>query len=336
MQSNHMPKMLGVPFAENGVKKDIPDSSQIGIENGRASYNDGFPPLTRIPLSAGGVPPYGTDFNGVFYDVTSKLRWKDAGMGYTFSGTFAAAVSGYPKGATVPSSNFNGKWINTIENNFVAPEGSASSSTGWIPTEFYGSTSVSISSSNVTMSCIDAANPRLILSGALTANRILYVPQWKKEWTIENNCSGPFTVTIRTIISTITSTSTSGSITKIYCDGTNTFTILGTAASRNVGKSAGQIPTMDDYLSGDGPDGAYRVLPNGSQYCRTFTTIPANGTCTWSFPRPFASQPVVFYSVIRPGAPMTQAMWFNGIGPSDCSLFNPNASSCSIDLFAIL
>lgn len=336
MQSNQTPKRLSIPFADSGAKQTIPDTSQIGVNNGRASYPDGFPPLTRIQLSAGGVPPFGTDFNGVFYDVTTNLRWKNAGMGYTFSPEFASAVSGYPKGALVPASNFFGNWRNTLENNSANPEGTAALFTGWVPIDFYGSTSVTITTANITMSCLDAANPRVILSGALTGNRVLYVPQWKNEWTIENRCSGSFAVNISTVTSTIVATTKPGEIIKVYCDGTNIYTILGTAASRNVGNGASQIPSMDNYLAGDGLNGAYSVFPNGTQYCRTFGTIPANGSFAWTFPRAFSSQPVVFYSVITPGAPMTQAMWFNGISLTNCSLFNPNPSPCSIDLLAML
>ena len=57
MQLINAPGKLVLPFANAGAKNTIPTASQIGIVAGAASLTDGFPPLTRTPLAAGGVPP---------------------------------------------------------------------------------------------------------------------------------------------------------------------------------------------------------------------------------------------------------------------------------------
>lgn len=108
MQNNSQPKLLPIPFADNGSKQDIPNDSQVGIAAGRASYVDGFPPLTRTPLAAGGVPPFGTDFNGVLNDITAAVRWSQSGAGYPFNAAFNTAIGGYPKGARIPNSTLDG------------------------------------------------------------------------------------------------------------------------------------------------------------------------------------------------------------------------------------
>jgi len=81
MQSSNAPSKLVLPFASAGGKNTIPVASQIGIVAGKASLADGFPPLTRTPLSAGGVPPSGLDMNGILYEMSAVIRWANAGGG---------------------------------------------------------------------------------------------------------------------------------------------------------------------------------------------------------------------------------------------------------------
>lgn len=47
MQTSSQPKLLPTPFADAGSKQDIPNDSQVGIAADRASYSNGFLPLTR-------------------------------------------------------------------------------------------------------------------------------------------------------------------------------------------------------------------------------------------------------------------------------------------------
>lgn len=129
MQSSSAPKKLSIPFANSGDKQNIPDASQIGIEGGRASYTDGFPPLTGTPTSAGGIPPFKTDFNGVLYDITSSSRWAAAGAYYKYDSAFSTSIGGYPKGAILINSSSDGFWQSTAENNTNNPDTGGS---GWI------------------------------------------------------------------------------------------------------------------------------------------------------------------------------------------------------------
>lgn len=199
MQTSSQPKLLPVPFADGGSKQTIPVGSQIGITAGRASYTDGFPPLTRTPLAGGGVPPFGTDFNGVLNDITAAIRWKQSGAGYTFDSTFSTAISGYPKGAKLTNSTFDGFWLNTVDGNTSAPEAADSSLTGWIPADTYGVTALTgLAGSSITLSSLQASRPRITLAGTLSANINLTVPAWTKSWLIENNTTGAFSVTFKT------------------------------------------------------------------------------------------------------------------------------------------
>lgn len=199
MQNSSQPKLLPVPFADTGSKQNIPNDSQVGIAAGRASYADGFPPLTRTPLAAGGVPPFGTDFNGVLNDITAALRWSQSGAGYPFNAAFNTAISGYPKGARIPNSTLDGYWLNTIDGNTSNPEVTGAATTGWVPAESYGVTAITgLSGSSVTLSTLQASKDRITLAGTLSANINLVLPAWNKSWTVVNNCTGAFSVTVKT------------------------------------------------------------------------------------------------------------------------------------------
>lgn len=128
MQSSSQPGKISLPFAASGAKQPIPVSSQIGIEDGRASFTDGFPPLTRIPLAAGGKPPFGTDMNGILFDVTAIQQWQSAGGLFSYDAALSAAIGGYPKGALLSRSGFDGYWQNIVENNTTNPDTGGS---GW-------------------------------------------------------------------------------------------------------------------------------------------------------------------------------------------------------------
>lgn len=199
MQTSSQPKLLPVPFADAGSKQNIPNDSQIGITAGRASYTDGFPPLTRTPLAAGGVPPFGTDFNGVLNDITAALRWSQSGAGYPFNAAFNTAISGYPKGARIPNSTLDGYWLNTTDGNSANPEVTGAATTGWVPAENYGVTAITgLSGSSVTLTTLQASKERITLAGTLSANINLVLPAWIKRWTVMNNCTGAFSVTVKT------------------------------------------------------------------------------------------------------------------------------------------
>lgn len=77
------PPLLPGPFAYNGDKNTIPDT---GADAGAASWSSGFPPVTQLPLTAGGIPPQRNDFNGVlnaygvllsFIQTGALFEWSD-------------------------------------------------------------------------------------------------------------------------------------------------------------------------------------------------------------------------------------------------------------------
>ena len=126
MGDTDMPTKIQLPFAANAgssYKRVIPVASQIGIQNGAASYNDGFPPLNFLPVAAGGVPPFGQDMNGILNAISSLSRWYSAGAPIFYDSTFQTAIGGYPKGSVVQSNiTFGQFWISSTDNNITDPD----------------------------------------------------------------------------------------------------------------------------------------------------------------------------------------------------------------------
>lgn len=222
MNNSAIPSRLTVVFSVSGDKNDIPvNSTSETLADGLAAMDSGFPPLTRTALSAGGKPPQGQDFNGIFNDVYTRLQWSDAGMGYPFNSAFSTAISGYPKGSIVPASDYSGQWLNLNNGNAANPESPTGATTGWVPQNAYGITAISgLTNSSIVLSSIQAAKERVVLTGTLTANINLVFPAWIKGWVIHNNCTGPYSITCKTASGTGVVV-IPGMVSRIFCDGTN-------------------------------------------------------------------------------------------------------------------
>lgn len=132
MLASSIPPKFTVPFGNNagpGFIRTIPLGSQIGITDGAASLNDGFVPLNMLPVSAGGVPPFGQDMNGVLKQITQWDQWTATGGAPQFDAAFASAIGGYPLGAVVESSTPGYLYLSIVDNNTVNPNVNL---TGWV------------------------------------------------------------------------------------------------------------------------------------------------------------------------------------------------------------
>ena len=80
-----IPVILPMPFAQNGERRDIPDNNTTP-GSAAASWAVGFPPVTRINQQAGGKPPYGLDFQGIFHALSQHLFFAQSGNVYPWQG----------------------------------------------------------------------------------------------------------------------------------------------------------------------------------------------------------------------------------------------------------
>ena len=125
MLASQIPAKFPLPFAAaagSSFIRPIPTASQIGITNGAASLTDGFPPLTSIPIAAGGTPPSIKDVNGILQQATAWLQWQNAGGPVGYDAGFSTAIGGYPKGAVLSAATFGNYWLSTADNNTSDPD----------------------------------------------------------------------------------------------------------------------------------------------------------------------------------------------------------------------
>lgn len=93
------PTLISTAFATSGTKNTIPETT--GDLSNSATWATGFPDVTMVSKSAGGLAPRGQDMNGVLNTITENIRFQSMGGVYQFDANYATAVSGYPLGAIV-------------------------------------------------------------------------------------------------------------------------------------------------------------------------------------------------------------------------------------------
>lgn len=127
MNRTDSPKKQAKPFGINGQREDILPTTPAG--DNTASYDQGFPPVTMILKSAGGLPPKGQDMNQILYELSSLARWASSGAMNTYDSAFATAVSGYPAGSFVLGDDLKTVYRCTTNGNTTNPN---TSTTGWV------------------------------------------------------------------------------------------------------------------------------------------------------------------------------------------------------------
>jgi hypothetical protein len=128
------PPSISVPFGRDAVDPyihEVPVPSQESITPGAASWATGFVPLNMTLLTEGGVPPFGSDINGVLNALSANLVWLVAGGTFTFNSDIVDNSGGYPEGAIIRSATTPSQFFyNTVDGNSNDPD---SVTTGWIP-----------------------------------------------------------------------------------------------------------------------------------------------------------------------------------------------------------
>ena len=243
----------------------VPVASQIGITPGAASFTDGFPPLTRTALGAGGIPPSGEDMNGILYQITQLLAWSCSGGFYQYNSTQSAAIGGYPVGAILQSSDGASLWLNLTANNTGNPD--SGSSTGWLPLASLSAANPTLSSGTVTLTPDQFRTPLIVFTGTLTGNVVVNFPAISgKLWVVANYATmNGHTITLQTATAgSSTVISTAGgypSALNVFSDGVNLY-------CNNV-SVAGLAPLASPALTGT-PTAP--TAPNGSDTTQIATT----------------------------------------------------------------
>jgi hypothetical protein len=307
MQSSNIPSKIPLPFAYaagGSYVNPIPTASQIGVVNGRASLHDGFPPLTFTPIGAGGVPPFGSDMNGILNEITAIQQWQQAGGMFFYDSAFSTIINGYPKGAILQATSasglaYGGLWISTVENNTSNPD---TGGAGWQSLAFEGLVASNLVSNTTTIAAAQAAYPIITIVGALTANGTVILPNTVGQWIINNNTTGAYTLTAKTAAGTGV-TLTQNASTYVFGDGTNIYfadsakvasfngrTGTVTLNATDVVNALGYTPLNPNQFPVSFSGNGYQKLSSGLIFQWTYvytTTSPQN--FDFSFPISFSN-----------------------------------------------
>ncbi len=125
------PKLIVKPFAKNGQKNVIPENYETSMESNQATWDQGFGQITMLPVAAGGLPPKGQDFNGIFNQISENIVYLSQGGRFKFSAEYAEAIGGYPKGAILQSDDEKKEYLSLIDNNKVDFNAASDISASW-------------------------------------------------------------------------------------------------------------------------------------------------------------------------------------------------------------
>lgn len=89
------PDFLPMPWASQGQTITIP---QAKPENGRASWEQGFPPETAMPKQAGGIPPHRLDMQGALTALSQHIFFQQSGSIYPWNASLDYMVGAHVVG----------------------------------------------------------------------------------------------------------------------------------------------------------------------------------------------------------------------------------------------
>jgi hypothetical protein len=225
--STPTPPVIPQPFASDAGPSFINTIPDVSADPQLADYQSGFKPLTFQPVGSGGVPPLGQDFNGILNAITAHLFALQGGSLQAYDVDVATAIGGYNKGAIVSMANGEGYWINLVDDNATDPEAGGA---GWQPIYMYGSgAAIAVTGGSRTLDAVEAARPFLLLTGTLSGNQQIVLPNAFRHWLVINACViGAFTLTVKTAAGTGVVVPAGGAAapTAVYCDTVDIYRVF--------------------------------------------------------------------------------------------------------------
>jgi len=148
------------------------------------------------------------------------------------SGTFISCIAGSQSFGASNSGNTNvsGTFFNCLENCEI----------------FNQVNTINVSGNNdITITSAQSINPTLTLTGALTANIYVIVPNTVQSWIVNNSSTGAYTITVATASGTGVLVQQSA-VTQVYGDGTN---VIFVSSSASVGGGGGITTTTQNITA---------------------------------------------------------------------------------------
>ncbi|WP_052189490.1 MULTISPECIES: hypothetical protein [Xenorhabdus] len=113
------PNLIPKPFAQSEQKNDIPANHKSDQPSQKATWDTGFPQITMMPVTAGGLPPSGRDFNGILNQISDNIVHLSKGGKFKYSQEYADLIGGYPKGAILQSDDETREFQSLADNNKI-------------------------------------------------------------------------------------------------------------------------------------------------------------------------------------------------------------------------
>ena len=152
------PDFIPEPFASEGQFATIPDTPSS--EQGRASWQQGFPAVCAQPLASGGIPPNYLDFQGIFNALSAHLCYSQTGALWPWSASLE-----YPAGAHVLGSD-NNEYVAVQENAGQDPTQSSAGAYWKNVTDLLMASYLPLSGGTMTGNLTLAGNPTASLQAA--------------------------------------------------------------------------------------------------------------------------------------------------------------------------
>lgn len=298
--------------ANNSTTETIPATT---TESGKASWDQGFPVETSLPLSEGGIPPKYGDFNGILNVLSQFCLFAQAGGQFTWSSTLAYSVGSIVVGsdgsiyrAVQATTNVNpvgdtsGKWERIVSQSDIAALEAD------IQTAMSNAANA-VSNSSAAQSAVSTLDANVVkLSGNQDVGG---VKTFTSKITLPSGTPGIVTTTANSYLQLCAGKSNQNA------QGA-TLSLVGTGYSTNPGTFALKAAnsTNDVILRGK-PDGTltwddknvlcvsdsgsnYIRFSNGTQICWGSVQIATASTAV-TFPKAFSATPEIVFG-LRPGS----------------------------------
>lgn len=213
------PTNYSVPFAQSGTRNTI---AATPTGDNHASFSGGFPPITMEPITEGGIPPSGADFNGIYFDIFSHIVFINAGGQYQFDSALSTAMGGYPAGFILQNNAGTASYVSLVDNNttdFNATPSSIGTLWGAYSGAAFSNTTLTTTGGSTTLTAVQSLANLITVTGVLTSNAVLIFPATLGEWIVVNATTGAFTLACVPAGSGVGVPIKQGAADAIYCTG---------------------------------------------------------------------------------------------------------------------
>ncbi len=116
-------EFFGASADPSTITLPVPDVSPGAPAPNRASFDTAFPAICFQPITSGGKPPSGKDFNGVFYMLSQYALAMQAGQSMVgYDAATSTAIGGYPVNALLKKAVGAGFWLCIVDANTSDPD----------------------------------------------------------------------------------------------------------------------------------------------------------------------------------------------------------------------